>query len=135
VLDFESNDTTFDTKDGMEKYRRTDIDRLRKFLDDLKDSKPKRTHLVNMTKVTNLMSKIGFIEYKQSGSKRPFYHELLQGHPHYEQGRILISEAQGKRDMTRWANFEDYVLDAVEYVLERIDVENLILEDDENVQI
>jgi len=119
----------------MEKHRRADIDRLRKFLDDLKDSKPKRTHLVNMTKVINLMSKIGFKEHKQPGSKRPFSHELLNNCPNYTSGRFLMAEAHGKKDMMYWDNFEEHILDALEYVIDRIESENLILEENENEQL
>jgi hypothetical protein len=134
VLDFKSNDTTFDTKVGMEKYRKADILRLRRFLNELKVPKPKQHHLVSLTRLTGLINKIGFIgPYKCSGSKRPFSHELLKDHPSYFDGRVRMAEAHGKKDMIFWADFEKYVLDAIEYVLDRIEAENLILEDDENV--
>jgi hypothetical protein len=117
----------------MEKYRRADITRLKKFLEDLKSLNPKRTYLVNMTKLTNLMYKVGFEGEKQPGSKRPFYHELLCDCPRYLSGRLLIAEAHGKKGMTYWDNFEEYVLDGIEHVLNRIETENLIIEENENV--
>lgn len=133
-LDFESNDTTFDIKAGMEKYRRADITRLRKLLDGLKDSTPKRSQFIETTKLINLMGKIGFdTTLKYKGSHRPFYHKLLCDKIPNLGGRICIASAHGKQNATLWADFNDYVLDSIEYVLDRIESENLILGDDENV--
>jgi hypothetical protein len=115
----------------MTKYRKRDVGKLRKFIDGLKESQPKDNYPVNMTKLGNLLDKLGFVEYVQSGSKRPFVHDLLIGCPGFLDGRFLMTEAHGKRDVIHWRNFEDHCLTAIEYVLMRIEAENLIIEDDD----
>ncbi len=114
----------------MQKYSRRDVKKLQKFLKELTPPKPDNS-LVSITKLGNMLYRLGFLEHSQSGSKRPYSHELLKDH--LPLGRFLMTEAHGKRGQMHYRNFVDYCLPSIELFLQIIEIEKLIIEDEYNV--
>jgi hypothetical protein len=119
----------------MKQYPKRDVKRLIKFIEDLKALRPRDNYLVSITKLSNLLNKVGFSGpvYKP-GSKRQFSHELLKEYVGCFDGAFLMTEAHGKKDQIHYRNLQHYCLGPIEYVIDRIGREGLTLEEDENYE-
>ena len=115
----------------MTAYSRRDINRLRKFIDELEPHK--NNYLFSIEKLTNLLYKVGFEEVlTKSGSAHiPYYHELLKNHSFFMDGIFRIARKHGKKNQMSYYDFKEYCLDAIEFVLDRMEDERLIVDDND----
>lgn len=120
----------------MQPIPRASVDRMSRYLDKLRKSKPKPAAELELNELANLMNKVGFSgPHNKPGVARGFSHELLEMNPHLLDGQFSVHIIHGtKIAKIRYRDFKEYVLPHIEEVLTLLEQERLIEEDD-NVQL
>jgi len=115
----------------MQPVSRKDVNRLIKFLDDLVHSSPKQSLELELSKVANLLNRIGFQgPTSKSGPVRGFSHDLLKDDPMLSDGQITVHILHGRKvELITYRDFKRYVLPHVEEVLRELDEKKMIQED------
>ena len=116
----------------MPQYHRRDIAKLRKIMDDLR--RYKNHHLFNILPLTNALERLGFerVVRAKGGSHIPYRHELLTQHKFLVDGIFNLAVKGGKKNQMSCYDFRNYCEEPIEFVLDRMENERLIVENEIN---
>ncbi|TLY31159.1 MAG: hypothetical protein E6K56_05515 [Ignavibacteria bacterium] len=114
----------------MAKVAKSDVKRLRRFIEDLVASKPKVSKEIELNVISSLMKKVGFRgPENKPGTVRPFSHDLLVTNPMLLHG-VFTVHIHGKKVPTiLYRDFKQYMLPHIEDVLAQLEERGLIEED------
>jgi hypothetical protein len=118
----------------MQPVPKAHVDRLVRYLENLKKLNPRPAHELGLNELANLLNKVGFTgPVNKPGTVRGFSHELLQSHPMLVDGQFTV-HITGKKVVTiSYRDFKRYVMPYVEQVLATLQQQGLIVEENKNV--
>lgn len=111
----------------MNKIHRTNVNRLSRYIDELRSNKPKISKEIEVNELFKLMEKVGFYGViNKSGSKRAFSHELLKSNPMLVDGSFTVHIFNSKAGTIIYRDFKQYLLPHIEMVQHLLETNDLI---------
>lgn len=118
----------------MNLIRRADVNRLQKYLDDLRRKNPKPSYEIELMALSNLLNKVGFDGPKnRPGPARGFSHELLKNNPMLVDGQFTVHVLHGRKvELISFRDFKRYMSPYIDQVMKELEEKDLIQEEDAN---